>query len=832
MMRSATDGRTAEDESLLASLLVLLLRSSFSSSAADEVAPKSKLQNALEKNDCQLLVFIGRLITAYNTAIKQYDDAVDATKKCYANDEDTSNRHYAFLRLAIHVAYIRYTEITSSDDNGNCETNSSNNINCQLVLECEKYLMRTLLPQTLHVRASLDINEVDVEIALILRGLLSKQQPLQSSLTTGSFQLWTDLIDSLLERRRMHRQNDDGSTNTKKSATTTTTESTSTHEHVKDNNDDNDLIMVQTIHSILDGKRVGAKEQPDENLEVPSNKDSKATTSNSVEVEWSLDFDNVIVDSLQSFLQHVSAAATASGDSSGGATPIGSSIRLKQSALFRMIQMSQQHRQNQSNAALLVHVYWSVLQYLRSCMQHSNHSMTSINDCFVVSAQGDCDDKQSQEGTITVAAAIRSFIFYGMVVLGNTVAASSNMQNDSTSQEEYLSSSSSISQLMPLKGLRADIYTIAVDIWRLFGPDWLYYDSNSLSSTTTNNDFWWFRTTNIENQLGSTWPLCTFVQLAAGDLRLNLGRWITVVEDGNVVDSSTDANTEYICSEIQSCANIILETVQLMTRLVDDDKEVDGGASGDIWMPEGLLNIRQSLEDALNSSIQYLNSSQAAVSSDQAGEVGKVCCVLVGAIASELEIEDLLISPSIDERNMQLTKEADSSCFASALGAGISLCNTVGEANIMNSDERLETCEPLCCLLPCIMSVVSSCSSSSNERVQIAASSLCKEGHLMDVISQFIHRALKHWKRLDRSFRIDEVFATLPIIGLCVLIVEELVTSSATIGDYEQLRSSMNGWKNELSNEIESEVAGLLKEDIAQTLQQVSNCLIILETYQ
>jgi hypothetical protein len=102
----------------------------------------------------------------------------------------------------------------------------------------------------------------------------------------------------------------------------------------------------------------------------------------------------------------------------------------------------------------------------------------------------------------------------------------------------------------------------------------------------------------------------------------------------------------------------------------------------------------------------------------------------------------------------------------------------------------------------------------------------------MNVISRFIHRALKHWKRLDRSFQIDEMFAALPIIGLCVLIVEELVTSSETIGDYEQLSSSLNGWKDVLSNEIESEAAGLLREQIVQTLQQVRNCLIILETYQ
>jgi hypothetical protein len=424
---------------------------------------------------------------------------------------------------------------------------------------------------------------------------------------------------------------------------------------------------------------------------------------------------------------------------------------------------------------------------------------------------------QSEEA---VTASIRSFVFYGMVVLGNTVSSLSN-KRESNAQEAALSTHSDVS----LKGLRGEIYTLAMDLWRSFGPEWLFYDSNTRSSSILNNEFWWFRSKNTENQLGLTWPLCTLVQLAAGDLRLNLGRWVTIIEDGNV---SSQGN-EFVCSEIESCATVILETVQLMTSLADDG---EGVITSGVWVPEALLHIRKSLEDALNSSVQYLNSfscgqdETAFAISDQANNVGRICCVLVGTIASELEVEDLLISPSIDERNMELTKEAEASCFATALSAGMLLCNAMGEKNVTNA-ERLETSEPLCCLLPCIMSVVAC--SNPNENVQTAVSSLDRP--LVYVMSRFLHRAGGRWNHLDRRSQTDEVFTILSITGLCLLIIEEMVTSSASRAGYQELKSPLIAWKEALLD-VEDEVEDALKEYVDTTLQQVGNCLIILKTYQ
>ncbi len=675
--------------------------------------------------------------------------------------EDTKvSTSYALLRLAVHVLFLRNTEDKAGLNNNDTTTDDKSSNNCR-VIECEQYLQRKLLPATLCARASLDIEEVDVEIAWIMRCIVLRHCQQKDSI--GEL-MWVHFIEALVDRRVCNGEG----------PALSPLQNEATTDDDDDDNDklEEDKLMVQTIHSVLDGG-------------VRSSLAGDTTSAENNASDWNLKFNKVLVGCIQSFL-HASC-----GGGEGN-------FRLKGRTLFRMIQFSQQ------SDALSIHVYVLMFQYLQQCMQSSSNSVPSFKNCFI-SQEDVANGNESEEA---IVASIRSFIFYGMVVLGNTVASS--LSNESNAHDE-----------LNLKGLRAGIFTLAMDLWRSFGPDWLFYDYNARS----HNEFWWFRSTNTENQLGLTWPLCTLVQLAVGDLRLNLGRWVTAIEDGN----SSSHDNEYVCSEIESCATVILETVQLMTSLADDD---EGGIVNGAWTPEALLHIRESLEDALNSSVQYLNSvscdqdeDRTAVS-DQANNVGRICCVLLGTIASELEVEDLLISPSIDERNMQLTKEAETSCFATALSAGMLLCNAIGENNVMNA-ERFETNEPLCCLLPCIMSVVAC--SRSNEMVEAAVSPL--DGPLVHVMSQFLHRSGDRWKHLDRLSQIDELFTILSVTGLCLLIIEEMVTSSASRAEFQELISPLNVWKEALS-QVESDLKDALKDHVDNTLQQVGNCLIILKAHR
>ena len=99
------------------------------------------------------------------------------------------------------------------------------------------------------------------------------------------------------------------------------------------------------------------------------------------------------------------------------------------------------------------------------------------------------------------------------------------------------------------------------------------------------------------------------------------------------------------------------------------------------------------------------------------------------------------------------------------------------------------------------------------------------------VMSRFLHRSAERWKHLDRWSQSDELFTILSVTGLCLLIVEEMITSSSSRVEYQELVSPLNVWKEALS-QVASNVEDALKEHVDNTLQQVENCLIILKAHQ
>jgi len=254
-----------------------------------------------------------------------------------------------------------------------------------------------------------------------------------------------------------------------------------------------------------------------------------------------------------------------------------------------------------------------------------------------------------------------------------------------------------------------------------------------------------------EHRLGSTWPLCTLISLATGEFRLALGRWVTIVESGQ------DSAKDYPClvSEIHYTARIVTEAVNLMTQLAEDEDVLT------TWTPDAILHIRKSLEDALNSSIQYFNtlfadvgveqSTSATPMSDAQRDVGQTCCLVMGMIAAELEVDHLLAPPVVDKQNSLSTKEdkeqsQNLSLFGHALrGAVLFCCLSLGT---MNSKAHHE---PLAHLLPCIISLVSTGdtdqeeykSSGVEDALQFALDGLCKDNLFLNGVSQLFDRTTK-----------------------------------------------------------------------------------------
>jgi len=629
---------------------------SFDTTSTKQYDDSSTLQAALEHNNCKLLCFIGRLIHQYTVS------------------NDISGTSYAYLRLAIRVLFLRYVSII--DTHNILQDNKQIHLHDigTRVHEYESYILSYIV-NVLNLRSKDEVCEVDVEIAWVLQSLLGKL----SKNNEGISQMWTDAIDTLVQRK-------EGISSSNKNIVNTDVTPQSDEE-----------IMIKTIHSILDGG-TSSEENQDMN-------------------DWMMQYNISLVSCLQTYMQtYATNLETANMP------------QLTQQSLFKLISCSQE------KDAYSIDVYRLILQFLHTFVgicskdngaSNQQRSMNQFHSSCVTAP----NNKAPKRSVVEFANALRSLIFYGLVVIGNT-----------TTDTERLSSIST----------RGEVYSLTLELWQLCGVDWLI----TSATETTKEKLWWFQEGKMkdsEHRLGSTWPLCTLISLATGEFRLALGRWVTIVESGQ------DSAKDYTClvSEIHYTARIVTEAVNLMTQLAEDEDVLT------TWTPDAILHIRKSLEDALNSSIQYFNtlfadveveqSTSATPMSDAQRDVGQTCCLVMGMIAAELEVDHLLAPPVVDKQNSLSTKEdkeqsQNLSLFGHSLrGAVLFCCLSLGT---MNSKAHHE---PLAHLLPCIISLVSTGdtdqeeykSSGVEDALQFALDGLCKDNLFLNGVSQSFDRTTK-----------------------------------------------------------------------------------------
>ena len=357
--------------------------------------------------------------------------------------------------------------------------------------------------------------------------------------------------------------------------------------------------------------------------------------------------------------------------------------KLTHNAVFELIRWSQQQRQQ--NPELSMDVYATVLRYLHLSAQgfeggtmrrlHSHCTATTTTatprrlrngggTATIVDEDGSPVDSDDDGGG-EFAAAVRSLVFHGLLILTPSPSVVSTGRSE-------------------MSTMRGDVYSLAAGLWQLCGIDWLFVPESSAAAIAASG-WWWFpsgREIGDERRsLGPMWPLCTLVRMAAGEYRIGLGRLITLFEDGcdSAASSSSGgcggASLSCLVSEVNSCARIITEAVRLMSGIADDDDDDAGATSPSVaWSPDAILHIRISVEDALNSSVQYSNAMLPEYDVHSLGqrpatdnltrerdEVGRICCLVMGTIAAAIETGDISngrpTMPQPSERQMPLPPE-------------------------------------------------------------------------------------------------------------------------------------------------------------------------------
>lgn len=620
-----------------------------------------ELKSSLERDDCQLLCFVGRLINNYSAADRQ----------------DSNGVNHVMFRLAVRIALMRYAPYANTSGKQAEEFD-------ERVFEWEKCLLQAFYNMQPHICSE------NAEMAWCIVGLLSRWSAQTKAKRITKIDeligdLWIESLDHLLthgefivlgeNEAKLHSKTPDGLTP-----------------------DSPESLMVKTITTILDGPESTS----------PDNED------------WAHQFNTAVASCLSSYLENTN------------------SPKVTQNILLKVM-----HRAQQKDSTSFA-LYGMVLQYLRLCLQRSFGDKTLERKHVPYQQTTDAlyayfarDEINSTTLSGVVFTAIKSFLFYGLIVLCNEPSDSS----DSLAADNTLIN-------------RGEIYSLFLGMWQLLGPEWLYDTSSTASDahgTESNTADWWHRSDfankrDSSNQLGQTWQLCTLVRLAAGEFRLSMGRWMACLE-------SKKSNEISILPEIVSCAQLVVQAVQLMTSLMDnEDEDMIGHTDemGAVWTPDAILHIRQSLQDALNAAIQYFNENDLSDQTfhksskrlqNEREEIGRMCCLVLGTIAPELEFDQLLIRDD--------NKEHDPSSFVNALCTCVMFCGNVARTSADTKDHmsQLETDEPLSYILPCIMSIVDIVSTGcmegdarTNASAHQVLKTLCSDGNLVPIISEFLIR--------------------------------------------------------------------------------------------
>ena len=821
--------------------------------AEAEADAAAALRTALEQDNCQLLRFMDRLLRHYETGNK-----AEAESTVEVEESDVSNANYAYLRLVVRIAFLSYVS-TSSESSAStpiAEGSTSNNDGHEragtisktkltnyseksCVWKCECRLLVSLLAalsgRPTPTPSSITGDDIlALEISCAVEGLLVKLSVSTSLIVING--LWNKALDILLKYRRSCRKERGGVVNLEQHTSSTSLVAEDNHQMT------DTQTMIQTIHSILDRSEYG--------ISVSSNYD------------YDMQYDASILSCLTSFL-----AWCEDGEKQGRHMP-----KFTQDVLFELILWSQENQ----HFSWAIHVL--INKYLRLCIERKDAAdddpmssqqgaLTRFRNVFVLAQTSDkaspllIDGKEEE-----FAIAMRSFLFYGLIVLCNSDLPGESFLKTFRTNVSIDEKSSTILR-------RGEVLSLILDLWNLFGVDWMFVPQSKMGGADVESPFWWVRSgeSKIDDRqsIGPTWPFCMLFRLAVGEYRLGLGRYLSIVEDGGI-QNLDEKDCEDLVLDIMLCSRVVTETVALMTSMVDDEND---GAIRSPWSPDAILHVRTSLEDALNSSMQYLtlfpgnlNSTEYRplamddvsfpMDSKDYDEIWYACCFITGSIANDLELDQLLTISSDAESigsNHSLVDDRDIPSFLLALRGGIQFCTSLAERQCLSDLHCHETLEfePLIHLLPSTASLVSHLAfddddeGASNlvEVLKRTKEAVSEDGWLVFAISTFLRRLSDQWRGFwqgrevltsNDSFITRRTNTVLSIVDMCVVIVSSvvfMVTSARKINYVTLVKGAdlsiiLNLWKRNLVDICEwpNEV---LRCSSAETLDKVSQLLDI-----
>ena len=319
----------------------------------------------------------------------------------------------------------------------------------------------------------------------------------------------------------------------------------------------------------------------------------------------------------------------------------------------------------------------------------------------------------------------------------------------------------------------------------------------------------WMRTLSTEGSLGEAASFCMMTRLIAGEQRIVLGRLLDVAL--SIKDPDNQGNGNAVATvrvappggegwfEVSGdCIRIGLHALRTMLDMAsddDDDGDDDGGRPshniGIRFNPDAILHVRHSLEDFLDSCVQFLLEDISDDAFVQWRDCAHACCRYLGAYLAQVNVFDYDAEDNDDdndESEEQSERKTTSSVnLLRAMRNGLNICLKSDMDSGRCSHEGTYTMRTMT-LFPCLLATLACCENPRHTTIV--------EKHLLKdtTLSTAIETALN----LIESKGYNTA-AQLTNISWCCLLIESMLDFRTTATSTSTSTRSSKGQKTILN---------------------------------
>lgn len=339
---------------------------------------------------------------------------------------------------------------------------------------------------------------------------------------------------------------------------------------------------------------------------------------------------------------------------------------------------------------------------------------------------------------------------------------------------------------------------------------------------------WTFSFDNVhQGSLGCTTNYCTMVRLVAGELRIVLGRLVDqamIMKDPEPSSHTIKPKDFVVASEdLQMCQDAIrigLIALKHVLDLASNSAEEDGERSGTYdFNADSILHLRHTMEDFLNSCIQFILEDVNHGSFIGWDDCAYECCRFMGAYLSQVNIfdYDLADNDVAPEENHHMydsySTKVDTVTILRAMKQAMNICFAWNDNNVELSCMKATT------LFPSLLSILTCCENSKE------ASIVARHLFSNTIMSCTIEKILSSIE-ITNGVSSSSMYANLDVISWCCLLIVAITELQSMIPKQstkmiqrQSIASTLSSLSVQYLERMQEE--GIIGNDVVNILHQL-----------